>query len=793
MRVCFLNKQKVVPVIGSLLIGLMIAAVFLPLAAHAATPSFPQQRGVAQTVLAVVGSQGATLLDAPGGVAIDNLTTGSIVTGQGRSSDSQWALVTTSSGDAGWVAADELVIFGLDSLPVMFESGSVEEQPAATNTPLSTPTRAPATATATPIPATPTATPEPPTPTPVPPTPTPTPLPPTPTFTPVPPTATPEPPTSTPVPPTATQRATVLSSAPVREVIAVVGAKGADLLDAPQGETVQKIPVGTALTANGRSADGEWLRVRLSSGDVGWVETTNVVVFNEAGLPAVDGANTAPTATPVVKATSTQTTTMSASPTVEITATVEMTPIVVSEAPPSVAATRPSVRPTLAADGRPTATVQMTGSRLNIRSGPGVDYPVVGKALPREAFVVLARNAAGDWVQIELPANEGGFGWVSAPFVVTSVPVAQLPVSAEINSAPQTPLAVTNSQAEALPVPTKEPSISQPPPSPQAVSQPIIKKTGPTGLSGKIVFQDGNNSIYLYNLVSGELRLLTSGYDPSFSPDGSKVVFMRGGGADNGVYTINVDGSGERKIWGEGEILRSPKWSPDGNWIVFSRLTGSYKCYNLEFIGCLSFKQLLREFPFLIIPSVRSAFLKDAERKEYPNWGISRVASDGSGSFRDLVALDSAITPDWNEAGIVYQSAAGIEVTQDRDVAETRAVFQEDWDWDPDWQPGGGRILFQSKEGSHWEIWSVTPEGGGIFALTRPETTLVSQLPSNVAPAWSPDGQHVVYLSNRNAEEDAGPWRLWVMDAGGGNKRPLPINIPIDYGFNAEQVADWGR
>jgi dipeptidyl aminopeptidase/acylaminoacyl peptidase len=169
------------------------------------------------------------------------------------------------------------------------------------------------------------------------------------------------------------------------------------------------------------------------------------------------------------------------------------------------------------------------------------------------------------------------------------------------------------------------------------------------------------------------------------------------------------------------------------------------------------------------------------------------VASDGSGSFRDLVALDSAITPDWNEAGIVYQSAAGIEVTQDRDVAETRAVFQEDWDWDPDWQPGGGRILFQSKEGSHWEIWSVTPEGGGIFALTRPETTLVSQLPSNVAPAWSPDGQHVVYLSNRNAEEDAGPWRLWVMDAGGGNKRPLPINIPIDYGFNAEQVADWGR
>jgi hypothetical protein len=31
------------------------------------------------------------------------------------------------------------------------------------------------------------------------------------------------------------------------------------------------------------------------------------------------------------------------------------------------------------------------------------------------------------------------------------------------------------------------------------------------------------------------------------------------------------------------------------------------------------------------------------------------------------------------------------------------------------------------------------------------------------------------------------------MDAGGGNKRPLPIDIEIDYGFGAAQVASWGR
>ena len=100
-------------------------------------------------------------------------------------------------------------------------------------------------------------------------------------------------------------------------------------------------------------------------------------------------------------------------------------------------------------------------------------------------------------------------------------------------------------------------------------------------------------------------------------------------------------------------------------------------------------------------------------------------------------------------------------------------------------------IVFQSKEGSHWEIWKVNPDGSGLVALTRPETTLVDQMPYNVAPAWSPDGQHVLYLSSRTEDEEHGAWRLWVMDAGGGNKRPLPLDIPLDYSFAAEQVASW--
>ena len=307
-----------------------------------------------------------------------------------------------------------------------------------------------------------------------------------------------------------------------------------------------------------------------------------------------------------------------------------------------------------------------------------------------------------------------------------------------------------------------------------------------------LAFQDGQNNIYLYDLDSGDVRWLTNGFDPAISPDGARVAFTRNGGSDTGIYVINADGSEAKNIYGGSEILRSPKWSPDGEWIVFSRLAGSYKCFDTEAFGCVSMLQLRAMFPYIPPKMIGSIFLRDAERVALPNWGISRITPDGK-EFRDINALDSAVAPDWNEDGIVYESKAGLEITEDTPEGRTRSVFHGDWDWDPDWQPDGGRILFQSKEGSHWEIWSVNPDGSGLVALTRPETTLVDELPSNVAPAWSPDGQHIVYVSNRNEEEDAGPWRLWVMSADGSNKRPLPLDTKIDYSFADEQVVSWGK
>ena len=333
------------------------------------------------------------------------------------------------------------------------------------------------------------------------------------------------------------------------------------------------------------------------------------------------------------------------------------------------------------------------------------------------------RNGDSTWVQIDVPDLAGAFGWVSSRYVVLSDPIADLPIALETNDA-AAPASSTIAQrlasAPAAPVTTAADNATD-------TGVPTQPAAQPAGLQGKLVIQtQWGGTFYLYNLTSGALRPVTGGLDPALSPDGTQIAFTRIGGEAGGIYLVNSDGSDEQQIYKAGEQLMAPKWSPDGKWIVFSRSNGSYTCNDIAFVGCLSDGQLFPVPPGGLPPALeeaRDTVLDGFERISRPNWQISRVNTAGK-EYRDIAALNSARTPDWIDAGIVYQSAGGIQITEDTPEGETRQVYHDGWDWDPDWQPGGGRIVFQSKEGPHWEIFGVNPDGSGLAALTRPFTDI---------------------------------------------------------------------
>lgn len=78
--------------------------------------------------------------------------------------------------------------------------------------------------------------------------------------------------------------------------------------------------------------------------------------------------------------------------------------------------------------------------------------------------------------------------------------------------------------------------------------------------------QDGYNRLHLYDLETGERRLLTDqafGYVPAWSPDGERIAFSSNHEALNlQLYVINADGSGLRRVTYSTADDLNPVWIP---------------------------------------------------------------------------------------------------------------------------------------------------------------------------------------------------------------------------------------
>ena len=146
----------------------------------------------------------------------------------------------------------------------------------------------------------------------------------------------------------------------------------------------------------GYSEDGQWLVVRLNPEYVGkghgWIQVDFVSVENADGLPTIE------------------------------------TPPLVEVVPP------PPPAP-----GAPTATAT---DYINVRTGPGLNYPGLSVAPPGATGEVSGKSGDGQWWQVKISESFGtrGLAWVSAGYVFTSntdgVPVVDPPAPPDIPGNP---------------------------------------------------------------------------------------------------------------------------------------------------------------------------------------------------------------------------------------------------------------------------------------------------------------------------------------------------------------------
>ena len=77
-----------------------------------------------------------------------------------------------------------------------------------------------------------------------------------------------------------------------------------------------------------------------------------------------------------------------------------------------------------------------------------------------------------------------------------------------------------------------------------------------------------NGFIYRVAATGGTPRRLTSGEEAAWSPDGSKIAFVRG----FSIYLMDADGTNVEQLaaGSEAEALSAPAWSPNSKQIAFS-------------------------------------------------------------------------------------------------------------------------------------------------------------------------------------------------------------------------------
>ena len=83
----------------------------------------------------------------------------------------------------------------------------------------------------------------------------------------------------------------------------------------------------------------------------------------------------------------------------------------------------------------------ITAEVLNVRRGPGTNYPLIGQLDQNDVVEISGRNADSSWLQIVYPTGTIGRGWISAsyaqvrgspafiPVVETPLPPTSTPVS----------------------------------------------------------------------------------------------------------------------------------------------------------------------------------------------------------------------------------------------------------------------------------------------------------------------------------------------------------------------------
>ena len=224
--------------------------------------------------------------------------------------------------------------------------------------------------------------------------------------------------------------------------------------------------------------------------------------------------------------------------------------------------------------------------------------------------------------------------------------------------------------------------------------------------------QDGHADVYVSPLPTSEnvqtapVRITSADTDEflgDWSPDGQWLVFSRRGGPDTqGLWLRNPNGVNLFRLTSENDL--APTWSPDGDAIAFVRRSPAQN------------QEANRDI-YLLRP-------EDGDDWRSPLKAIPLVSSPAPDH-------SPAWAPDGDTLVYVTERDGNPEIyllATDKDDPPLRLTTNEAADSHPVWSPGGNRIAFVSNIHGQTEIFVMDSDGSNQQRLTH-----------NDAPDHSPD------------------------------------------------------
>jgi Tol biopolymer transport system component len=115
------------------------------------------------------------------------------------------------------------------------------------------------------------------------------------------------------------------------------------------------------------------------------------------------------------------------------------------------------------------------------------------------------------------------------------------------------------------------------------------------------------------------------------------------------------------------------------------------------------------------------------------------------------------------------------------DLTDVKPVTDQDTDTAPAVSPDGTQIAFMSRRDGNWNIYVVRNDGTGLKQMTDDPA-------EDGLPVWSPDGKVIAFVSNRG-----GPWAVWAIVPQSGAERQLFTMEGSPDGFVAGEDRDKSR